>query len=144
MRVALLYPPPWKIPEPGAEPDPVDGPPEGFTPRDLDPDFHQAPYGLFSLGAQALRAGHQAKVFNLSSYTWDETVAVIARLEADVFGLSCWTANRRGVHLVTDLIRQLHPKAHIVVGGPHATPLAKEVLEHYTAIDTICTGESEH
>jgi anaerobic magnesium-protoporphyrin IX monomethyl ester cyclase len=144
MRVALLYPPPWKLAGPDQAVDPVDGPPEGFTPRDLDPDFHQTPYGLFSLGAQALRAGHQAKVFNLSSYPWDATCDVISKLEADVYGLSCWTANRRGVQLVTDLIRRLHPKAHIVVGGPHATPLAKEVLEHYTSIDTICTGESEH
>jgi radical SAM superfamily enzyme YgiQ (UPF0313 family) len=29
------------------------------------------------------------------------------------------------------------------VGGPHATPLAREVLTHYTAIDSVCVGESE-
>ena len=80
MRVALLYPPPWKIAEAGQEPDPVDGPPENFHPSDLDPDFHQTPYGLFSLGAQARRAGHEAKVLNLSSFSWRETVEVIQRL----------------------------------------------------------------
>ncbi len=143
MRVALLYPPPWKIPEPGEAPDPVDGPPEDFKPTDLDPDFHQTPYGLFSLGAQSLRAGYETKVLNLSAFTWSQTVSTLTRLEADVYGLSCWTANRRGVDLVTRLIKELHPNAHVVVGGPHATPLAKEVLEHYTAIDTVCVGESE-
>lgn len=143
MRVALIYPPPWKIPNAGGEPDPVDGPPEGFQPTDLDPDFHQIPYGLLSLGAQALRAGHAVKVLNLSSYSWDETTSVLDRLDAQVFGLSCWTANRRGVKLVTDYIRERYPNAHIVVGGPHATPLAEDVLRHYTAIDTVCSGESE-
>jgi radical SAM superfamily enzyme YgiQ (UPF0313 family) len=143
MRVVLLYPPPWKIPETGEDADPEDGPPDGFHPSDLDPDFHQTPYGLFSLGAQALRAGHETKVLNLSSFTWALTTEVLQRLDADVFGLSCWTANRRGVDLVTRLIRQLHPTAHIVVGGPHATPLAKELLAHYTAVDTVCIGESE-
>ncbi len=143
MRVALLYPPPWKIPEPGQSPDPADGPPENFRQQDLDPDFHQTPYGLFSLGAQALRAGHEAKVLNLSSFTWRQTCDTIRRLDADVFGLSCWTANRRGVDLVTRLIKECHPSAHVVVGGPHATPLAREVLEHYQAIDTVCVGESE-
>lgn len=143
MRVALIYPPPWKIPRAGCRPDLIDGPPDGFQPSDLDPDFHQIPYGLLSLGAQALRAGHAVKLLNLSSYPWDEVADIIGKLDADLFGLSCWTANRRGVKLVTDAIRANHPSAHIVVGGPHATPLAKEVLQHYTAIDTVCTGESE-
>lgn len=143
MRVALLYPPPWKIAEANEPWDPIDGPPENFHPDDLDPDFHQTPYGLFSLAAQAIRAGHQTKVLNLSGFSWGATEDVIRRLDADVFGLSCWTANRRGVDLVTRLIRELHPSAHIVVGGPHATPLAKEVLSHYSAIDTVCVGESE-
>jgi radical SAM superfamily enzyme YgiQ (UPF0313 family) len=143
MRIALLYPPPWKIPEAGEAPDPVDGPPPEFQPGDLDADFHQTPYGLFSLGAQAIRAGHDVKVLNLSAYTWKQTCEVVAALDAQLFGMSCWTANRRGVKLVAELIKELHPKAHVVVGGPHASPLAKEVLEHFSAVDTVCTGESE-
>ena len=64
MRIALLYPPPWKISAPG-EPRlaPADGgPPSDYQEGDLDADFFQTPYGLLSLGAQALRAGHQVKV----------------------------------------------------------------------------------
>lgn len=143
MRVALIYPPPWKIPASGSQPDPIDGPPDGFQPTDLDPDFHQIPYGLLSLGAQAIRAGHAVKLLNLSSYPWADVETVLDKLDAEVFGLSCWTANRRGVQLVTNYLRKRYPKAHIVVGGPHATPLAEEVLRHYTAIDTVCSGESE-
>ncbi len=143
MRIALLYPPPWKTTEPG-EPDPGrDGPPPGYAEGDLDPDFHQIPYGLLSLGAQAARAGHQVKVFNLSSFSWRRVEEVIRALDADLFGMSCWTANRRGVDLVSRCIRRLHPGAHVVVGGPHATPLAREVLEHYAAVDTVAVGESE-
>jgi anaerobic magnesium-protoporphyrin IX monomethyl ester cyclase len=143
MRIALLYPPPWKLSEPG-EPDAGDdGPPTGYAEGDLDPDFHQIPYGLLSLGAQAARAGHQVKVLNLSAFSWRRVEEIIAALDADLFGMSCWTANRRGVDLVSRCIRRRHPRAHIIVGGPHATPLAREVLEHYTAIDTVAVGESE-
>ncbi|HWO10703.1 MAG TPA: radical SAM protein [Polyangiaceae bacterium] len=144
MRIALLYPPPWKLPSPG-EPDGagVDGPPPGYAEGDLDPDFHQIPYGLLSLGAQAARAGHQVKVFNLSALPWGQVEAAIQALDADLFGMSCWTANRRGVDLVARSIRRAHPAAHIVVGGPHATPLAREVLQHYPAVDTVAVGESE-
>src|SRR5262252_2358716 len=128
MRIALLYPPPWKIPLPGDQPDAHDGPPSDYRPGDLDADFHQTPYGLFSLGAQAIRAGHAVKVFNLSAFPWPEIERAVRALDADVFGMSCWTANRRGVALVAKLIKDVHPKAHVVIGGPHATPLASEML----------------
>jgi anaerobic magnesium-protoporphyrin IX monomethyl ester cyclase len=143
MRIVLIYPPPWKIPLPGEEPDPTDGPPADYRDGDLDADFHQTPYGLFSLGAQAMRAGHAVKIFNLSAFSWAKTEEALRSLDADVFGMSCWTANRRGVALVARLLRKVHPKAHIVVGGPHATPLAKEMLAHYPEIDTVVTGEGD-
>jgi radical SAM superfamily enzyme YgiQ (UPF0313 family) len=143
MRIALLYPPPWKIPAPGEARDPRDGPPRDFAPGDLDADFFQTPYGLFSLGAQALRAGHQVKVINLSGFTWRDVEQVVARLDAELWGMSCWTSNRRGVALVAREIKKHHPRAHVVVGGPHATPLAPEMLAHHPEIDTVSLGESD-
>jgi radical SAM superfamily enzyme YgiQ (UPF0313 family) len=144
MRIALLYPPPWKIPMPGDAADVGgEGPPTEYAEGDLDADFFQTPYGLFALGAQALRAGHQVKVINLSGFAWPRVEEVVAALDAELFGLSCWTANRRGVALVARTIKRLHPGAHVVVGGPHATPLAKLMLAHHPEIDTISIGESE-
>jgi radical SAM superfamily enzyme YgiQ (UPF0313 family) len=144
MRVALLYPPPWKIPASREAADTNgDGPPSEYVEGDLDGDFYQTPYGLFALGAQAIRAGHSVKVLNLSAFPWTVVERVIASLDADVYGLSCWTANRRGVALVAKAIKRLRPSAHVVVGGPHATPLAREMLAHHAEIDTVCVGESE-
>lgn len=143
MRIALIYPPPWKIAGPGEPAPKKDGPPAEYREGDLDPDFYQTPYGLFALGAQAIRAGHQVKVLNLSAYPWSRVEAIVRALDADLYGMSCWTANRRGVALVAKLLKEAHPKAHLVVGGPHATPLAKEMLERIAAIDTIATGESD-
>jgi radical SAM superfamily enzyme YgiQ (UPF0313 family) len=143
VKIALIYPPPWKIPAPGEPAFAADGPPTGYREGDLDADFHQTPYGLFAIGAEALRAGHQVKVLNLSAFPWKKVEEVVAALDADVFGMSCWTANRRGVRLVADLIRQKHAEATIVVGGPHATPLGPELLGHYTSVDVVCVGESD-
>ena len=143
MRIALLYPPPWKIPQRGHAPDPRDGPPAEYQEGDLDADFFQIPYGLLSLGAQARRAGHQVKLLNLSAFPWERVEAAVAELDAELFGMSCWTANRRGTALVAELIKRHHPSAHVIVGGPHATPLAREMLAHHAAIDTIAVGESE-
>jgi anaerobic magnesium-protoporphyrin IX monomethyl ester cyclase len=144
MRVALLYPPPWKIPARDELTDiSGEGPPAEYAEGDLDGDFFQTPYGLFALGAQALRAGHQVKVFNLSGFSWTRVTEVLRDLDAEVYGLSCWTANRRGVALVAREIKRLRPKAHVVVGGPHATPFAREMLTHHPDIDTVAVGESE-
>lgn len=143
MRIALLYPPPWKVAAPDEPRHLKDGPPEGYRDGDLDADFYQTPYGLFALGAQAIRAGHQVKVLNLSSYPWSKVEEIVQKLDADVWGMSCWTANRRGVRLVSECIKRHHPKAHVVVGGPHATPLGPELLAHYPNVDTVCLGESD-
>lgn len=143
MRIALIYPPPWKITATGEAPYGPGGPPHDYQIGDLDADFFQTPYGLFSLGAQALRAGHQVKVLNLSGFAWSKVEEVIRSLDAELFGMSCWTSNRRGVALVAEAIKRDHPSAHVLIGGPHATPLGREMLEHYPAIDTVSLGESE-
>lgn len=144
MRIALLYPPPWKIPAPGEAPDASgDGPPAEYREGDLDADFYQTPYGLFALGAVARRAGHQVKVLNLSAFPWGRVEEIVRALDADLYGLSCWTANRRGVALTASAIKRHRPRAHVVVGGPHATPLAAEMLRHHAAIDTVALGEAD-
>ncbi len=144
MRIVLLYPPPWKIPGHGQSIEPDDGgPPPQFRAGDLDADFFQTPYGLLSLAAQARAAGHQVKLLNLASYPWSDVRHIIGRLEADLFGLSCYTANRRGVALAAQAIRQQQPLAHIVVGGPHASALPRQMLAHHQAIDTVVIGEGE-
>jgi radical SAM superfamily enzyme YgiQ (UPF0313 family) len=143
LRVALIYPPPWKIPTDGHAPDPLDGPPGDFRPGDLDADFFQIPYGLLSLAAQARAAGHTVKILNLSGYAWEATETTLKHLQADVVGLSCWTANRRGVRLVAECVKRYRPSTHVTVGGPHATPLPRQLLTHYGAVDSVVVGEGE-
>jgi anaerobic magnesium-protoporphyrin IX monomethyl ester cyclase len=144
VRIVLVYPPPWKIAPPGAPPYPAaEGPPEGYRQGDLDADFYQTPYGLFSIGAQAMRAGHEVKVLNLSAHAWPDVERVVRDLDAPLWGMSCWTANRRGVRMVAELVKEAHSDAHVVVGGPHATPLPREVLQYFGAVDTVCVGESD-
>ena len=145
MRIVLLYPPPWKIAPAGHIPYPGG---EG-APREADPlavdggDFSQAPYGLLSIASQAIEADHQVTVLNLSTFPWNEVEYVTDRLQADLYGLSCHTANRRGVAMLAKWIRRRHPGAHIVVGGPHVTALPGEILNHHPAIDTVIIGEGE-
>lgn len=143
MRIALVYPPPWKIAASGERGFGRDGAPDGYREGDLDGDFYQVPYGLLTIAAQATRAGHRVKLLNLSSFAWDEVERVIRSLDAELWGMSCWTANRRGVAFCADAIKRHHPHSHIIVGGPHAAPFAEEMIAHHSSIDTVTTGESE-
>jgi len=143
VKIVFIYPPPWKIPDPGQRAEiHGDGPPSSGGAK-LAGDFLIVPYGLLSLAAQAIAAGHQVKVFNLSAFPWSHVELLLGGLDADVFALTCFTSNRRGVNLVSRLIRDHHEGAHIVVGGPHVTALPQQTLEHYTAIDTVVIGEGE-
>jgi len=144
MRIVLLYPPPWKIAQPGESPAADgDGPAPGAAGVDLEGDFRTVPYGLLSLAAEVRRAGHPVKVLNLSSFAWADVEGLLGRLDAEVYGLSCFTSNRRGVGLTADCIRRHHPGAHIVVGGPHVTALPAAALRHWPAVDTVVLGEGE-
>jgi radical SAM superfamily enzyme YgiQ (UPF0313 family) len=145
MKIILLYPPPWKIAASGESPyPPGEGPYQGWQPgTPFDGSELRAPYGLLSLAAQAKRAGHQVELLNLYTFPWKEIVELLRRTPADLFGLSCFTHNRRGTYLLSDEIRRLHPGAFILVGGPHAGALPREMLAHYASIDAVAVGESE-
>ncbi len=132
MHILLAYPPPWRIHQAGAS----------FA-QELNGDFMTMPYGVLSIAAQLMKRGYQVSTVNLSAFKWDKIRDVIRQIDAEVFGLSCITANRHGVADMADLIREYHPNAHIIVGGPHVTAVPKETLAHYGAIDTVIVGEGE-
>lgn len=106
-------------------------------------DSEHIPLGLLSLAAQARSADYDVRVLNLFAFAWRDIEEIIASTQADLFGLSCFTFNRRGTVMLAELIRRLHPQAHIAVGGPHASVLPGEMLAHCSAIDTVVIGEGE-
>jgi anaerobic magnesium-protoporphyrin IX monomethyl ester cyclase len=145
LRIALIYAPPWKLARAGKAPYAgTEGPPEGGPfEQFLRGDSEHVPLGLLSLAAQAHAAGHDVRVLNLFAFAWQDIEQIIASIQADLFGLSCFTLNRRGTLLLAELIRRLHPHAHITLGGPHASVLPREILEQCSAIDTVVIGEGE-
>ncbi|MCP4135070.1 MAG: radical SAM protein [bacterium] len=151
MRIILLHVPPWKIP--GDSPAGVSSIKQEnsggnnplipvFEPF-IEDDFAIMPYGLFSLAAQALRAGHDVSLYNIALFPWYEIEELIREIDAGLFGLSSFTANRRGMAAVARLIKELHPRAHVTAGGAFVSPLPAETLAHYEFIDTVVMGEGE-
>jgi anaerobic magnesium-protoporphyrin IX monomethyl ester cyclase len=144
MRLVLLYPPPGKLSLPEETQGLRQGVPKNYLDRLIkDGDFLTAPYGILSLAAQAMRAGHDVFLFNLSNFPWPEVEELIRHIEADLFALSCHASNRSGVDLTAKLIRAVYPNAHIVCGGPFVSSLPAETLTYYREIDTVVIGEGE-
>ena len=119
------------------------GPPRDKNERELDGDFQTITYGLLTIAAEARRAGHEVSIYNLATTPWQDVVELVAKTEAEVYGISAFTANRRGMGAVAALIRQQHPQAHITVGGPFITALPLDTLRYYRDIDTAVIGEGE-
>lgn len=145
MKIILIYPPPWQISRPGQDSEDYKvRAPEGIDlSACLSGDILNIPQGLLSLAAQEKEKGHDVEVLNLFTFPWQEVEKIIDHFKADIYGLSVFTSNRRGSIALAELIKGIHPEAHITAGGPHATALAEEILLNCNAIDTIITGEGE-
>ena len=112
MRIVLIFPPPWKISRPGDPRFPAgEGEPVACDQASLDGDFIQAPSGLLYIAAQAMGEGHSVEVLNLANACWQKLKTSVQRRPADLYGLSCLTANRRSVFMTAEFIRKHHPKA---------------------------------
>lgn len=145
LRIVLIYPPPWQIPSSSdsVPPGMPFGPPEDAEDRCWTDDAAQTTYGLLTLAAEARRAGHKVIVCNAFDQPWQTVTALVASEPADIYGISSFTANRRGLGAVAALVRKLHPQAHIVAGGPFVTALPMDTLRHFPEIDTAVIGEGE-
>ena len=144
LRIVLLQPPLWKNPAVGQKPYPSS---EGGQPiqgkMTTTGDTIITTYGLLSIAAQILKSGRKVLVCNLATSTWPDVEKLIRHINIDLVGITCMTFNLRGVKALSTLIRDVHPKSHIVVGGPHPTALPAEMLNHFQAIDTVVIGEGE-
>ena len=145
LRIMLIQPPIWKISRTGeAEYDISEGGAIAKQTREtVDGDSVSASYGLLSIASQLLASGRKVLVCNLANFAWSDVENLINHVDVDLVGMNLMTFNLRGATQLAQLIRKVHPKAHIVAGGPHVTPLPAETLQQIQAIDTVVLGEGE-
>lgn len=62
---------------------------------------------------------------------------------ADIVALTCYTDFRFQCFDFAKAIRETNPFCKIVVGGPHATPMAEGIISHYSFIDAVVRFEGE-
>lgn len=119
------------------------------------PWFDLQPHlGLMSLAAVADAAGHEAIIFDPKralvdgDLTWTTTLyedmaRTIVDHAPDVVGFTALGCNFHCIVRVARLVRSRRPDLPIIIGGPHATILHKEILEQLTCFDAVARHEAE-
>lgn len=73
---------------------------------------------------------------------WSEIPEVFARIQPDVVGITVMSAKLHSAIQVARLIKAQDPACKVVLGGPHATIAADELLS-FDAVDYVVRGEGE-
>jgi B12-binding domain/radical SAM domain protein len=110
------------------------------------PMFEMYPVGLTSIAAFLDRNHYNVEIVNLAYRMLREpgfdVPRTIGRLSAPVFGIDLhWLPHVQGALGVAELVKQLHPESHVLLGGLSATYYHDELVRH-PYVDFVLRGDS--
>lgn len=119
-------------------------PPDSVNPDDAE-SHAPPPLGLGYVASYARKCGFAVDLYDLADLAGprfpENLVASLAGY--DVIGFTSYTKTFREVLRLAKRIRRLHDGVVIVVGGPHATPCAREIVTEHSEIDFVITHDGE-
>jgi len=74
---------------------------------------------------------------------WAEVEETIERLGPDIVGISIWTTFAAASFFTAKIAKKIKPECLVVMGGPHATAKADEILRICPDVDYVISGEGE-
>ena len=95
------------------------------------------PLGLLYLGAVLEENGVEAEVVDLNFHN---DFKILENMDADFYGLYCSSPLIKSALAVNSFLKETHPDAVRIVGGPHATCVPDDLVEHF---DKVIVGEGE-
>ncbi len=103
------------------------------------------PLGLASLAAWLEK--HEVDVEIIDCFGQPAPDSLISsRLQEtrpDFVGLTCTTSSFPDAARIIKLIKQISPKIHTILGGPHASTLKEKIMRLEPAVDFVIVGEGE-
>jgi len=99
--------------------------------------------GAFYLGAVLRREGHDVSVLSEDfKEVYDEKTGKLDKelLSSDVVGFSTMTCTAQRAYRIADALKKARPNVRVIIGGPHATFMVEEALQH---ADILIKGEGE-
>jgi anaerobic magnesium-protoporphyrin IX monomethyl ester cyclase len=104
----------------------------------------QIPLGLYYLAAYIRERRHDVQVVDAEALCWssEQILEAIKKFAPDVVGISATTVAFNRARAVAAAIRSRYPNIINVIGGPHPTAAAADVLRH-PEFDYAVLGEGE-
>jgi anaerobic magnesium-protoporphyrin IX monomethyl ester cyclase len=118
------------------------------NPPTLKGVFHHqlyVPIGLAYLAAVVEKAGHELAVFDCPALSMGQE-ALKEKLEnfsPDLVGVTSMTPTIQSALQSTRVAKAACPDATVVIGGPHATFMDKQILNDEPSVDVVARGEGE-
>ncbi|WP_316202606.1 MULTISPECIES: B12-binding domain-containing radical SAM protein [unclassified Bradyrhizobium] len=124
-----------------------------INPAHHGPDYY-SPIGINMLTTIVRDKGRTSDVLDFQrmvigrEIAWPEGFLVEAEMRlqevrARIFGFTVMNVGFPWALELAAVVRRLHPQATIVFGGPHATLLAREILETSPQVDVVMVNEGE-
>ncbi len=105
----------------------------------VEDDERQPPGGLVSIATYVKSKGYDINVCDLAGIHEKDFLKYIE--DADIYGISTYSATYNLAVSVLSMLREKHPNALFVAGGPHASALPDQVSNHF---DVAMGGEGEY
>ena len=103
------------------------------------------PLGISYVAAAFEAAGAEVEIFDyiVSQYTPDKLRERLDRFKPDIVGATSVTLNFKSAAEIVRTAKRHNPSVITIMGGPHVSFDATNVLQSYPEIDMIVIGEGE-
>lgn len=97
------------------------------------------------LAAVLIDTGYKnISIYDLFDHTTEEIIALLKEEKPNIVGISVLTEGRQAAFKLARLVKSVLPGTIVVLGGPHATHLAEQIMASYPFVDIIVVGEGEY
>ena len=115
-------------------------------PKPRDP-YYFYPMGIASIMAFLEKQDYSPEFIDFYYHLdtadgWAKIKESLSGKNPDLIGITIYTETRQPALQLVSLIKKLFPQACIIAGGPHASPMAMQILQHYP-VDAVVIGEGE-
>jgi anaerobic magnesium-protoporphyrin IX monomethyl ester cyclase len=103
------------------------------------------PLGLAFLAGALERAGNDVRILDcvVFPYSHESLASLIREFKPHMAGATAVTMTVDNALEVLDQVKALDPSVTTVIGGPHATFRATEILQSCDQVDVVACGEGE-
>ncbi|MBU1727513.1 MAG: B12-binding domain-containing radical SAM protein [Candidatus Omnitrophica bacterium] len=102
------------------------------------------PLGLMYLASELEGQGFEVSILDyfIGRYNPDSFKERLPQIKPDLVGINCFSFEAKPAFFIARLVRQIYPKVHITMGGPHPTGLPEYTLKS-DLVDSVVIGEGE-